>query len=320
MADLTFYLYIIFDWSMVIFVINSMTGFGRGEYKTGSTRCIVEIRTVNHKNFDYSIRCPKELYAVEDRIRDLVKTYISRGKADIFVTYVNEDSKVSSVIVDAGLVKAYIDAISQASQDIGMNFEPRTDIFFKIPDAFTQVKESTDADILWQNISPAFEAALVSLTNMRHAEALRLITGIEDCFDRIAGFFTVIEQRSELVPAEYKEKLETRLAELMEKQLIDEQRIAAEVAVFADRACIDEELVRFRSHIAQFKKLLGEKEKPATGQDKQSVGKKMDFIIQEMNREINTMGSKANDLDITNSVISIKSEIEKIREQVQNIE
>lgn len=304
----------------MIFVINSMTGYGRGEYKTDNTRCIVEIRTVNHKNFDYSIRCPKELYSVEDRIRDLVKNYISRGKADIFVTYVNEDSKVSSVIVDAGLVKAYIDAIAQASNSIGMNFEPRTDIFFKIPDAFTQVKESTAADVLWQNVSPAFEAALVSLTNMRHTEALKLIAGIEDCFDRIAGFFTVIEQRSELVPVEYKEKLMARLSELLDKQIIDEQRIAAEVAVFADRSCIDEELVRFKSHIAQFKKLLNEKEKVTANQDKQSVGKKMDFIIQEMNREINTMGSKANDLDITNSVISIKSEIEKIREQVQNIE
>ena len=304
----------------MIFVINSMTGYGRGEYKTDNTRCIVEIRTVNHKNSDYSIRCPKELYSVEDRIRDLVKNYISRGKADIFVTYVNEDSKVSSVIVDAGLVKAYIDAIAQASNSIGMNFEPRTDIFFKIPDAFTQVKESTAADVLWQNVSPAFEAALVSLTNMRHAEALKLIAGIEDCFDRIAGFFTVIEQRSELVPVEYKEKLMVRLSELLDKQIIDEQRIAAEVAVFADRSCIDEELVRFKSHIAQFKKLLNEKEKVTANQDKQSVGKKMDFIIQEMNREINTMGSKANDLDITNSVISIKSEIEKIREQVQNIE
>ena len=304
----------------MIFVINSMTGYGRGEYKTDNTRCIVEIRTVNHKNFDYSIRCPKELYSVEDRIRDLVKNHISRGKADIFVTYVNEDSKVSSVIVDAGLVKAYIDAIAQASNSIGMNFEPRTDIFFKIPDAFTQVKESTAADVLWQNVSPAFEAALVSLTNMRHAEALKLIAGIEDCFDRIAGFFTVIEQRSELVPVEYKEKLMARLSELLDKQIIDEQRIAAEVAVFADRSCIDEELVRFKSHIAQFKKLLNEKEKVTANQDKQSVGKKMDFIIQEMNREINTMGSKANDLDITNSVISIKSEIEKIREQVQNIE
>ena len=238
----------------------------------------------------------------------------------ILVNIADTPSYFISLKDGAGLVKAYIDAISQASSSIGMSFEPRTDIFFKIPDAFTQVKESTDADILWQNISPAFEAALQSLTSMRHTEALKLITGIEDCFDRIAGFFTVIEQRSELVPAEYKEKLMSRLAELMDKQIIDEQRIAGEVAVFADRSCIDEELVRFKSHIAQFKKLLGEKEKVTTNQDKQSVGKKMDFIIQEMNREINTMGSKANDLDITNSVISIKSEIEKIREQVQNIE
>ena len=304
----------------MIFVINSMTGYGRGEYKTDNTRCIVEIRTVNHKNFDYSIRCPKELYSVEDRIRDLVKSYISRGKADIFVTYVNEDSKVSSVIVDAGLVKAYIDAIAQASNSIGMNFEPRTDIFFKIPDAFTQVKESTAADVLWQNVSPAFEAALVSLTNMRHAEALKLIAGIEDCFDRIAGFFTVIEQRSELVPVEYKEKLMARLSELLDKQIIDEQRITAEVAVFADRSCIDEELVRFKSHIAQFKKLLNEKEKVTANQDKQSVGKKMDFIIQEMNRETNTIGSKCNNSSIARIVVDMKGELEKIREQVQNIE
>ena len=305
---------------MVIFVINSMTGFGRGEYKSGSVRCIVEIRTVNHKNYDYSIRCPKELFSVEDRIRDLVKAYVSRGKADIFVTYVNEDTKVSSVIVDSGLVKAYIDAISQASSEIGLNFEPRTDIFFKIPDAFTQVKEATDADVLWSNISPAFEAALIALTNMRHVEAIKLIAGIEDCFDRIGQFFTVIEEKSETVPEEYRKKLTDRLSELLDKQIIDEQRIAAEVAVFADRCCIDEEIVRFKSHIAQFKKLLAEKESQSKQDAKQSVGKKMDFIIQEMNREINTMGSKANDLTITNSVIAIKSEIEKIREQVQNIE
>jgi len=304
----------------VIFVINSMTGFGRGEYKSGSVRCIVEIRTVNHKNYDYSIRCPKELFSVEDRIRDLVKAYISRGKADIFVTYVNEDTKVSSVIVDSGLVKAYIDAISQASSEIGLNFEPRTDIFFKIPDAFTQVKEATDADVLWSNISPAFEAALIALTNMRHIEAIKLIAGIEDCFDRIGQFFTVIEEKSETVPEEYRKKLTDRLSELLDKQIIDEQRIAAEVAEIADRCCIVEEIIRLKSHFAHFKQLLAEKESQSKQDAKQSVGKKMDFIIQEMNREINTMGSKANDLTITNSVIAIKSEIEKIREQVQNIE
>lgn len=288
-----------------------MTGFGRGELKTDSIQCIVEIKTVNHRYADFTIKMPRDLMPLEDRIRAVLQQSINRGKTDVYITYIDLSKKEKNVAVDEGVVNAYFNAIKDSSETLGYRFEPNVSMLFKIPDAFVQFKEETDVEAVWLNLNKALEFAILNLSKMREIEGEKLKEELIYILKNCEILYKDICERSPLVPVEYKEKLHQRLHELLEKGIVDEQRLAAEVAVFADKCSIDEEIARFNSHIKQFYDALS---------SEGSIGRRLDFIVQEMNREVNTMGSKANDIIITNNVISLKSEIEKIREQIQNLE
>lgn len=288
-----------------------MTGFGRGELKTDSVQCIVEIKTVNHRYADFTIKMPRDLMPLEDRIRSVLQQSINRGKTDVYITYIDLSKKEKKVAVDEGVVNAYFSAIMDSSDNLGYRFEPNVSMLFKIPDAFVQFKDETDIDAAWDNLNKALTIAVSNLTSMREVEGEKLKEELLYILKNCESFYKDICERSPLVPLEYKDKLHQRLNELLEKGIVDEQRLATEVAVFADKCSIDEEIARFKSHLKQFYTALA---------DEGSVGRRLDFIVQEMNREVNTMGSKANDIIITNNVIALKSEIEKIREQIQNLE
>lgn len=292
-------------------MIRSMTGFGRGEIRTDSVQCIVEIKTVNHRYADFTIKMPRDLMPLEERIRAVLKESIQRGKTDVFITYIDLSNADKKVAVDEGVVNSYFAAMRESSANLGYKFEPNVSMLFKIPDAFVQFKEETDAEAVWEHLNKALCIAISNLEAMRETEGEKLRKELMLLLGNCKSFYKVICDRSPLVPLEYKEKLNQRLSELLEKGIADEQRIAVEVALFADKCSIDEEIARFNSHIEQFCDAVS---------SEGSIGRRLDFIVQEMNREVNTMGSKANDIIITNSVISLKSELEKIREQIQNLE
>lgn len=292
-------------------MIRSMTGFGRGEIRTDSVQCIVEIKTVNHRYADFTIKMPRDLMPLEERIRAVLKESVQRGKTDVFITYIDLSNADKKVAVDEGVVNSYFAAMRESSVNLGYKFEPNVSMLFKIPDAFVQFKEETDAEAVWEHLNKALCIAISNLEAMRETEGEKLRKELMILLDNCKIFYKAICDRSPLVPLEYKEKLNQRLSELLEKGIVDEQRLAVEVALFADKCSIDEEIARFNSHIEQFCDAIN---------SEGSIGRRLDFIVQEMNREVNTMGSKANDIIITNSVISLKSELEKIREQIQNLE
>lgn len=292
-------------------MIRSMTGFGRGEVKTDSVQCIVEIKTVNHRFADFTIKMPRDLMPLEDRIRAVLQQSIQRGKTDVFITYIDLARANKKVAVDEGVVNAYFNAIRDSAESLGYKYDPNVSMLFKIPDAFVQFKENTDQEAVWETLSQAIDFAVANLTAMREKEGAKLKEELLSILETSEQYYGNICERSPFVAVEYKEKLSQRLSEILEKGIIDEQRVAAEVAIFADKSSIDEEIARFSSHVKQFRDALN---------DGGSVGRRLDFIVQEMNREVNTMGSKANDITITNNVIALKSEIEKLREQIQNLE
>lgn len=292
-------------------MIRSMTGFGRGEIRTDSVQCIVEIKTVNHRYADFTIKMPRDLMPLEERIRAVLKESVQRGKTDVFITYIDLSNADKKVAVDEGVVNSYFAAMRESSVNLGYKFEPNVSMLFKIPDAFVQFKEETDSEAVWEHLNKALCIAISNLEAMRETEGEKLRKELMILLGNCKSFYKAICDRSPLVPLEYKEKLNQRLSELLEKGIVDEQRLAVEVALFADKCSIDEEIARFNSHIEQFRDAIN---------SEGSIGRRLDFIVQEMNREVNTMGSKANDIIITNSVISLKSELEKIREQIQNLE
>ena len=292
-------------------MIRSMTGFGKGEYRDSTRQCTVEIKTVNHRYADYTVKMPREFLSLEDRIRHLLQQYIIRGKADIYITYTDLSPFSKVVAADEGLIQSYIDAIRETAQRHALPIRIDADIILQIPDAFVVTKKETDTASVWELLRTVVIQAAENLTIMREKEGAILYETFLKLIDTVEMHFHAIAQRSSFVPQEYKEKLHRRLEDLLGTDTVDPQRIAAEVALFADRCNIDEEIDRMRSHILQFRDIL---------QNEGAVGRKLDFLVQEMNREVNTMGSKANDITITNHVIALKSEIEKIREQIQNVE
>lgn len=294
-------------------MVKSMTGFGRAEYLDDKRRIIVEIKTVNHRYIDINVKMPRDFIALEERIFKLVKNYISRGKVDIFVTYNEIQTQQSSIIVNEDLVISYIVSAKNIAEKLGIPNDITANSIIRIPDAFTVLKNETDLDEIWKVLQKTCTHALQNVIEMRQREGSAISKDLLDILSSISSYFNAIRVRSPFVPLEYKEKLEARLKELYSDTngVIDPQRVAMEVAVFADKCCIDEEIARMTSHISQAHKIIAEDG---------SIGRKLDFLVQEMNREVNTIGSKANDTEITKNVIALKSEIEKLREQIQNVE
>lgn len=292
-------------------MIKSMTGFGRGESQGDGKEFMVEIKTVNHRYSDTFIKMPRQISFLEDRVRELVSKSLSRGKIDVYISFENRREDSKTILLDEPLVKAYINAVEQLRDKFKLKDDISVSLVSKFPDILKIEKQEEDEEEIWKLLKVALENALKSLVVMRENEGIELKNNLLDRALYIENVLKVIINRAPEVVKEYKQKLESRIKELLELQNVDESRLATEVAIFADRCSVDEEIVRLGSHIGQLRETLNMQ---------QPVGRKLDFLIQEMNREINTIGSKANDLTITRNVIEIKSEIEKLREQIQNIE
>ncbi len=293
-------------------MVRSMTGFGRGTFSDNGKEFTVEIKSVNHRYVDFYIRMPRQISFFEDKIREVVSKSISRGKVDIFVSFEDrsEDSKV--VALDEALAGAYIQATNQIKEKYNIQEDISLSLITRFPDVLRVEKNEADEEQLWNILNKAIDAAVSSLISMREREGAELRSSILQKASYMQEIITEISKRSPDVVLEYKQKLENRINDLLGQQSIDENRLAMEVAIFADKCSIDEELVRLGSHMLQLADILKIKNQP--------VGRKLDFLVQEINREINTIGSKSNDINITKFVLELKSETEKIREQIQNIE
>lgn len=292
-------------------MIKSMTGFGRAEVADADRKFIVEIKSVNHRYLDFNIRMPKKFCFFESAIRNTLKEYMQRGKVDVFITY--EDLTQSSVALryNQELAAQYLEYLNQMSEQFGLDNDIRVSTLSRYPEVFTMEEVDADEEELWNVLEQAIREAAVQFAEARSLEGESLKKDILDKLAYLDSQVELVIQRSPQIMQEYRQKLETKMKELLEATQIDENRIAAEMVIFADKMCTDEETVRLRSHIHSME---------AAFQDGTNIGRKLDFIAQEMNREANTILSKANDLETSNIAIELKTEIEKIREQIQNIE
>lgn len=293
-------------------MIRSMTGYGRGEYIDEARSFLVEIKSVNHRYNDIIVRMPKKLSAFEERIKKLIKSLVKRGRIEVYITL--EESKDDDLIIKPNLniIEQYYDSLLQIKNKLKLKDEIKLSNLTRFPDTFTIENREEEEEVIWEALSSAVNQAISGLIDMRKAEGQKLAEDIKHRSEKIYGIVKEIDSRSPIIVKEYREKLLERIRELTEDTInIDEDRIALEVSVYADKSNITEEIVRLFSHIEQLSIITNE-----SG----AVGRKLDFLIQEMNREINTIGSKSSDIDISKMVIEIKSELEKIREQIQNIE
>lgn len=289
----------------------SMTGYGRAKKIFSSHEVTVEIKSVNHRFFEFSARVPRQYAFAEEKLKSLFSSEISRGKVETYLTIICNDGSNINVEVNKPLVKNYLLALNTANEELDLRNDLTLTQLFRIPDAFTVSKTEEDEEQLWSEIKETAIEALQSFMQMRNTEGERLKADILSKLEYIETVVGKIEERSPSVTDEYRNKLFTKLTALLEDKNIDESRVLTEAAIFADKTAVDEETVRLRSHIASYRELL-ELNEP--------IGKKLDFLIQEMNREVNTTGSKCSDLEITKMVVDLKSVIEKIREQIQNVE
>ncbi|MBE6007920.1 MAG: YicC family protein [Lachnospiraceae bacterium] len=292
-------------------MIRSMTGYGRGENLANDRKFTVEIKSVNHRYNDISIKLPRSMNPLEDKIKKVLMKDIFRGKTDVYINFETIASEDVSIKFNEALADAYFEKLNVIKERYGVTSPDMLSLIAKYPDVVTSEKVQSDEDVLWETLLPALEEARDKFVAMRTVEGEALKKDILLKNDKIAGFVNEIKGRTDLVADEYRGKLMQRITEVLGEVEIDEQRILTEVTIYADRGCIDEEVIRLESHIVQLKKIL---------EDGGVAGRKLDFLIQEMNRESNTIASKSNDITITNITIELKSEIEKIREQVQNIE
>ena len=292
-------------------MIKSMTGFGRCEIQKGSRKFTVELKSVNHRYLDVNIRMPKKLNFFETAIRTLLKSYVNRGKVDIFITYEDLSQSQVSVKYNAALAAEYLKYLRQMEEELGLENDVRVSALSRYPEVFTMEEQSENEEELWNGLKEALEGAFGQFVKTRKAEGENLKKDILSKLDFLETEIGFVEERSPQIVAEYRAKLEEKMKELLADTQIEDSRIAAEVILFADKICTDEEVVRLKSHIRHMR---------ATLEEKEGIGRKLDFIAQEMNREANTILSKANDLEVSNHAITLKTEIEKIREQIQNIE
>ena len=289
----------------------SMTGYGKGTASQDGRELTVELKSVNHRNLDLSMRLPRVLFCIEDTIRKTLSDRVHRGHIDVFVNYTNTRSDAKSVRVDAALVAAYVAAARDANNALSLKDDLTLSNILRLPDVSEIVPADEDSDALIALAKEATNAAIDALLIMRKSEGDRLKAAMSAEVDQMAAYRAQMEAHAPSVAEGYRQKLNERIASVLHDTEIDRARLATEVALFADRCCIDEELVRLKSHITQFYAYLNAEE---------PVGRNLDFLVQEMNRECNTIGSKANDLELTECVLKCKAEIEKLREQTQNLE
>ncbi len=289
----------------------SMTGYGRGAASLEGRELTIELKSVNNRFLDIGMKLPRQLSFLEDGLRKLLNDSLSRGHVDVFVNYRNLRSDSKTVRVDEALLKAYLTSARESAKALDLTDDLTLSRALTLPDVTTILPADEDQQALMDLSTQVMAEAIENLKTMRHKEGERLKLDLSARMDTMTGYAAVIEKRAPAVVEEYRAKLTARIEELLGETEVDRARLATEVAIFADRAAIDEEIVRLNTHLVHFRELL-EAEEP--------VGRKMDFLVQEMNRECNTIGSKANDAELTSIVLLCKAEIEKLREQIQNIE
>ncbi len=291
-------------------MIKSMTGYGQGKYSNDGREYTVEIKTINHRYNDMTVKLPRYLNFLEDTIRKYVSNVVTRGKIDVYITVRNMSDKGRDIKVDRYLAGMYVNELRSVADEYDLKDDITATSIARIPDIFVIENENLE-DLYWDELRNALDEALNAIDISRTNEGERLSKDIYSRLDKIAGYVEVVSSNSAKLIDEYKARLQNRIAELNAENVVDENRLGIEIVLFADKSSICEEVTRLRSHIESFKKML-----QADG----PKGKKIDFLIQEMNRETNTIGSKANAIGITDCVIEMKNEIENIREQIQNIE
>ena len=292
-------------------MIKSMTGFGRGHKVLNGRDITVEIRSVNHRYYEFSSRLPRSLNYVEERLKSLLQGRISRGKVEVSVLLNNVEAADEKITINRDVVREYIEALRSVKGEFGLTDDLALSNVLRIPDAFTVVKTETDEEQLWEDIKSTAEEALEHFISMRENEGARMKQDVLSRLAKIEEWVGVVETRSPQVVEDYRKRLYDKMCEVLSSSNIDENRILLEAGIFSEKTAVDEETVRLRSHIAQFHSML---------ESGEPVGRKLDFLVQEMNRETNTIGSKVQDIEVTRIVVDQKSEIEKIREQIQNIE
>lgn len=292
-------------------MIKSMTGFGRAEVADADRKFIVEIKSVNHRYLDFNIRMPKKFCFFESAIRSTLKEYMQRGKVDVFITYEDLTQSRVALCYNREIAAQYLEYLKQMSEEFQLDNDIRVSTLSRYPEVFTMEEVDVDEEELWHVLEAAIREAAENFAKSRNLEGESLK---KDLLEKLAYLDSQVElvvKRGPEIMQEYRRKLESKLREILEDTQIDENRVAAEMVIFSDKMCTDEETVRLRSHIHTMEAAL---------KDGTNVGRKLDFIAQEMNREANTILSKANDLETSNIAIELKTEIEKIREQIQNIE
>ena len=292
-------------------MVKSMTGFGRCEISAGDRKMPVEMESVNHRYLDVAIKMPKKLNFFESAIRSLLKTYIQRGKVDVFITYEDLSEANTTLRYNQALAAEYLKYLNQMAEEFHLEQDVKVSALSRYPEVLVMEEVQEDEEELWKLLEKAVKGACEQFVETRIREGENLKRDLLIKLDELLEHVAYVEERSPQIVAEYREKLTEKVKELLADTQMEESRIAAEVTIYADKICVDEEIVRLKSHIKHTKETL-EKE--------DSVGRKLDFIAQEMNREANTVLSKSTDVTIANVGISLKTRIEKVREQVQNIE
>ena len=292
-------------------MIKSMTGFGREQGVVEGYEIQVEIRSVNHRYFEFSSRLPRSFSYLDEKLKSFVSERVSRGKVEVSVTISKTEGVEAEIEVNQEIAAGYVNALRNANIKLGLNDDLSLSDITRFPDVFKIQKVQDDEEVVWNAVKQVCFEALNKFIDMRVTEGQKMYEDISSRLDFIEGKTNEIEKISPLISENYKNRLYSKIKETLEDRDIDEQRVLTEVAIFSDKIAVDEETVRLHSHVSQFRGLINSSE---------PVGRKLDFLVQELNREVNTIGSKAQDLSVTKTVVELKSEIEKIREQIQNIE
>ena len=293
-------------------MVKSMTGYGRARQELHKRDITVEVRSVNNRYLDCTVKMPRMYSFAEDAVKQCVQRAISRGKVDVYITVDASAADVAKVTVNRELAAQYAAALGELSDVCGTaDYRPAPETLARFPDVLTVTKADEDLETVSADLCAVLDEALAAYNDMRAVEGQKLAEDISNRLDAIERYTGQVEMRSPETVAEYRAKLTARMEEVLQSTTVDEQRILMEAAIYADKVAVDEETVRLRSHLSQLDHMLAQ-EGP--------VGRKLDFLIQEFNREANTIGSKCSDIDIARHVVDIKAEIEKIREQIQNME
>lgn len=292
-------------------MLRSMTGFGRERAAFDEREILVEIRSVNHRFYEFTARTPRAYGYLDEKLKSLLGGKITRGKVEVSVYIYNKEGVNADITVNKEIAHGYLDALRAAAPELEVQDDLKLSDIMRLPDLFTVVKTQENEEQVWEQVKQTAESALEKFVEMREVEGEKMHDDIASRLGFIEQMVKSVEERSPKVNDLYREKLYAKLTELLKDRNIDDSRVLTEAAIFSEKTAVDEETVRLHSHIAQFRTLINSSE---------PVGRKLDFLVQEMNREVNTTGSKCSDLEITKTVVDLKSEIEKIREQIQNVE